>query len=237
MAGKSYERQERGLISTINNDYNLKTIRAGQVEIKDVISAHKVENDQHCLKKEPFSDIELKIKGNISKNISAKGIKAASIAGGGLTGIKILLPDLIYHFLTQAEEYYLNSGFVPGQTGIPDIYGRINKEQQIILLTGSADIGGPIDYIYRGPMLVQAKFEDGALVLNGEFITPLEFAQREDIFIRLRRRRKDQPFVPGTLDRNGFPSIFGPSPTKGDNNRRIVMTEKLPLNPHIIAIN
>ncbi len=54
-----------------------------------------------------YTDIILNKADGKKVNISAKGTSAPSIAGGGLSGAKILLGKLIPNFLEAAEKWYL----------------------------------------------------------------------------------------------------------------------------------
>jgi len=55
--------------------------------------------------------------------------------------------------------------------------------------------------------------------------------------LRIRKRREDQPFDPNLRDRQGFPAILGKSPSKGDSNRRIVISKRIPVNALSIRVN
>ena len=61
-----------------------------------------------------------------------------------------------------------------------------------------------------------------------------EFARDHDIYLRLRKRRADQPFDTTGTDNKGFPIIMGRSPSRGDKGRRIVTVKKPPLNAIIV---
>jgi hypothetical protein len=104
------------------------------------------------------------------------------------------------------------------------------------LLEGSKSTGGPIHYLYTGPMTVTSRLDGTNLILNGKLATPKEFA-RKTLYLRIRKRRNDQTFDPTMKDRNGLPSIMGKSPSKGDANRRIVVAKSIPSNALKIRVN
>ena len=228
------ERQERGLIKAINDSaskQNPITVKAGPSTIPEVVSSYKVSG---CNKfgSEMYTDIVL-VTNSGELKVSCKGTSAPSIAGGGLLGAKALIPDIIPKFLEAAEKWYLENGFKSGDL-IPDLYGKLNDKDKRLAVIGTEEIGGPIDYMYVGPMDVKSDLKDGVLTLNGDLIVASNYADTHDIYFRLRKRRNDQPFVPGERDKNGYPVILGRSPTKGDKGRRIVFVAKVPKTRQIV---
>ena len=228
------ERQERGMINAINqhaSEENPITVNAGDGQIENVIGAKKMEgcNQFGC---EMYTDVIVHTKeGNV--NVSCKGTSAPSIAGGGLLGAKALIPDIIPNFLAAAENWYLDKGYKEGDI-IPDLYGKLNDRDKRIAVIGTVEIGGPIDYMYVGPMDVESSFDNGVLTLSGDLVEAEEYADVHDIYFRIRKRRNDQPFVPGEKDKNGYPVILGRSPSKGDKGRRIVFVNKVPESRDIV---
>jgi hypothetical protein len=87
-------------------------------------------------------------------------------------------------------------------------------------------MGGPIDYMYIGPMEVTSKFINGTLEVNGKLIESKKYSDDHDLFFRLRARRIDQTFDPEASDKNGIPKIYSKSPSKGDSAGRLVITDK-----------
>ena len=228
------ERQEWGMLNAINAHASVETpitLIAGTGRIAGVIGATKMSgcNKFGC---EMYTDVVvITEKGEV--NVSCKGSSAPSIAGGGLLGAKALIPDIIPNFLEAAERWYLENGYTEGDL-IPDIYGQLNDKDKRLAVIGTEDIGGPIDYMYIGPMEVKSQFEGGTLTISGDLIPAPEYAETHDIYFRIRKRRNDQPFVPGVKDKSGFPLLMGRSPTKGDRGRRIVFVNKVPKTRNIV---
>ena len=228
------ERQERGLLAAINEYASIDnpiSVQAGPTTIENVQSSYKVEgcNKFGC---EMYTDVVFVTNGGEIK-VSCKGTSAPSIAGGGLLGAKALIPDIIPNFLEAAEKWYLENGFKEGDL-IPDLYGKLNDSDKKLAVVGTLEIGGPIDYMYVGPMDVEHTFENNLLKLNGDLIEAYEYADNHDIYFRIRKRRNDQPFAPGEKDRHGYPIILGRSPSKGDTGRRIVFVNKVPKTRDIV---
>jgi hypothetical protein len=218
------ERQERKLIELINTAAKQKkkiNLVTSTTVIKNVIGAEKFAG-LSALNKEPYTDVIIKTtSGNI--NISAKGDHAPSIAGGGGVALKKMVPDIFKKFLISAENFLRESGYKAGDSSVPDVYGKIKESKYLEILRGNEEMGGPIDYMYIGPMEVTADLKGFDLILNGKFTAIEEFASSNKIYFRARKRRNDQPFAPGVKDKEGYPILYGKSPTKGDTGRRIVL--------------
>jgi hypothetical protein len=99
-------------------------------------------------------------------------------------------------------------------------------------------MGGPIDYMYIGPMTVGGTYdaEKNILPLNGELTEAETYAKTHNLYFRLRARREDQRFDPDAVDKDGTPKIYGVSPSRGDSAGRIVVTDKVPSTGVIVNI-
>lgn len=237
--GVGAERQERGVIDAINRYAKKGPISVNQ--IKNVSSAEKMEGINE-LGTEPYTDVILTIgSGQKRINVSLKGgtesgVSAApSVGGGGLVGLQTLIPDITKRFLINANTWYKKQGFKKGDL-IPDVYGRLNEKDTLTVLKGTPAMGGPVDYMYIGPMDVVGAFKGDQLTLNGVFSDIKQYAKGHSIFLRLRKRREDQPYEPDLKDKDGNPLILGKSPTKGDSGRRIVLVDRVPASGNIVEI-
>jgi hypothetical protein len=238
MAGAQAERQETGLIDAINSGYGknggkpFTIVGTGGDRITDCVRAEKFTGRSRA-GTEPYTDVIIHRTRNRVVNISMKGTSAPSIAGGGLSGLEEAAPGLTGKFLNAALSKYQNMGFQEGMSDVPDMYGKVgvNLKEQIVV--GNADMGGPIDYMYVGPMNVTSSFSGGTMRVNGKFTDAKKYAKQHDIYLRLRKRRADQPFTEDK-DNKGMPLILGRSPSRGDKGRRIVTTTKTPANAEIV---
>lgn len=228
-AGARFERQERGIRNAINkiaSKDNPITVVTSNDSIKGVIGAIKVEGLNE-LGKEPYADMQFLLSSGKRINISAKGSSTPSIAGGGLAGLSILVPNLINKFLNRTKDE-LEKKYKLGDEGLPDVFAKIPTKDSIKILKGVTAMGGPIDYMYQGPMDVVAEYPNKKqVVLNGELTNIEDYAKNHPLFLKARKRRVDQPFDPISLDASGNPLIFGKSPEFGDAGRRIVITDKI----------
>lgn len=234
MAGRQQERQENGLIKIINdavkkNKSNPITLIAGKVKITGVISAQKFTGRQ-AGGSEPYTDVQLFIHGKKTPiNLSCKGPSAPSLAGGGLKGLELAVPGIAARFMKQAYTTLVAKGLQAGDK-VPDVYGEITGTSKTKIVVGNEAMGGPIDYMYIGPMDVSGSYSTtkNELDVNGSLYEAKSYAKSHKLFFRLRARREDQRFDPLAKDKQGVPKIYGKSPSKGDSAGRIVVTDSTP---------
>ena len=211
MAGLISERQERGLVDAINSGFGKNNAKpftivgANGVRITNVISAEKFEG-RSSAGTEPYTDVIITTKTK-KINISNKGESAPSIAGGGLAGLELAVPGLTKLFLEAALKEYKKKGFKEGMSGLPDMYGKVGEHLKETIVVGNTKMGGPIHYMYIGPMDVKSSFNNGVLKVNGSFYEAKKYAKENDLYLRLRKRREDQPFEPNKKDSKGLPLI------------------------------
>ena len=100
-------------------------------------------------------------------------------------------------------------------------------------------MGGPIDYMYIGPMTVTGSYDSkkNTLTVNGTLTEAKKYAKEHDLYFRLRARREDQRFDPDAKEADGTPKVYGVSPSRGDKSGRIVVTDKTPSNAVVIRFS
>ena len=240
MAGLSAERQERGVVDAINNAVkknkkNPVTVSAGGTTIPAVIGAKKYTGRQMS-GSEPYTDVIIELKNRKILNLSLKGEAAPSLAGGGLRGLEAIVPGIAGRFMRSALKELLKMGLKPGDK-VPDVYGKISAANKKKIVIGTPAMGGPIDYMYIGPMDVKSTYDtrSNVVYLNGGLIESTYFAKTHDLYFRLRARREDQRFDPDA-ESGGVPKIYGKSPSKGDSAGRIVITDQVPNNAVIVEV-
>ena len=238
MAGLAAERQEYGLITAINSGFGQNNAQPFTIvgrngtRISGVVSAEKFEG-RSSAGTEPYTDVIITLKkgGRTTKiNISNKGESAPSIAGGGISGLEEAAPGLTRKFLEAALQEYQDKGFIEGMSNLPDMYGKVSDSLKEQIVVGNEKMGGPIHYMYIGPMNVTSSFSNGVLRVNGGFYEAKKYARENDLYLRLRKRRADQPFTLSETDNRGMPLILGKSPSRGDKGRRIVTAKSTPRN-------
>ena len=234
MAGEAAERQESGVVDAIKkavakNKKNPITIVAGKTTISGVINAEKFTGRQTS-GSEPYTDVQIFIYNQKNPiNLSLKGESAPSLAGGGLRGLELAVPGIAKKFMKAAFDHLTkNVKLKPGDK-VPDVFGKIGGAAKLKIVVGNKAMGGPIDYMYIGPMNVVAPYDPvkNVLKFNGALTGAVEYAKTHDLYFRFRARREDQRFDPDAKDSDGTPKIYGKSPSRGDSAGRIVVTDKV----------
>ena len=223
------ERQENSFVDAINlaveqNFGKPITIASKDDSVSGVVKAEKYKGRQRS-GSEPYTDVRLFTATGII-NLSMKGESAPSLAGGGLRGIEEIIPGIAARFYRAALDAHIKNKLNPGDK-VPDTYGKLNDNDKELLVIGNEAMGGPIHYMYIGPMEVKATSSDGKITVNGKLIQAKTYSDSKDLFFRLRARRNDQGFDPTASDSNGIPKIYGKSPSKGDSSGRLVITDKI----------
>lgn len=240
MAGASAERQETGVVNSINKQVKISgpiSVKAGAVTIKNVIKASKFTGRQ-ASGSEPYTDVVIETADKKTFNLSLKGEAAPSLAGGGLKGLELAVPGIAKKFMTAAYTHLTKKLKLKTGDKVPDVYGKIGDADKVKIVVGNAAMGGPIDYMYIGPMDVRAVYDErrNILSLNGTLTEAKMYAKTHELFFRLRARREDQRFDLDAKDNQGIPKIYGKSPSKGDSAGRIVVTDKTPLQAEIVRL-
>jgi hypothetical protein len=235
MAGSSAERQEKGFVDAVNkaiadNDNNPISLLMEGEKMTGVVAAHKYSGRQMS-GSEPYTDIVIEFHESTKRkpiNISCKGESAPSLAGGGLRGLEEAVPGLGPKFLKQVFYELLNRRKLNIGDPVPNVFGLINQINTVKIVVGTTSMGGPIDYMYIGPMTVTSRYdkEQNLLTLNGKFFESYAYAKKHRLYMRYRARREDQRFDPQAKDSRGSPRIYGKSPSKGDVGGRIVLVDE-----------
>jgi hypothetical protein len=228
MAGQGAERQENGFVEAINKAFESVqegiTVKSKDLTIKDIVKAEKY-GGRSKAGTEPYTDVIVTNSRGKKFNLSMKGSSAPSLAGGGLAGMELVIPGIGRKFMQAALKHHKKK-LEPGDK-VPDLFAKLNDKDKLLLVIGSAAMGGPIHYMYIGPMDVTSTLSGKILTLNGSISDAKKYAKDHDLFFRLRARREDQTFDPTTKDRAGIPTVYGKSPSRGDAKGRIVVTDKV----------
>ena len=242
MAGASAERQEQGVIDAITkavkaNKNNPVTVVAGKTTVVGVKKAFKFHGRQES-GSEPYTDVVFELHNGKKINLSLKGESAPSIAGGGLKGLELAVPGIAKKFMTAAYKALKNEKGLNAGDKVPDVFGKIGGSDKVKIVVGNAKMGGPIDYMYIGPMTVAGPYDakTNTVKLNGTLTEAKAYARSHELYFRLRARREDQRFDPDAKDKDGSPKIYGKSPSKGDSAGRIVVTDKVPTTAVIVNL-
>ena len=207
---KDQERQERGLVEIINSQTMNGPIKIPGVGM--VKSAAKYDGTS-SLGKEPYTDIILFDEKGKPLNVSCKDESAPSLGGGGLVGLKATVPEFIRAFFNAIESDMKKDGFDQGMVlhfkQIPDYFYQITSESFLKkIFVGTPAMGGPVDYMYIGPMDVSWNGTN----FNGKFIPIQEYYRKYVFYLRLRKRDIHSSGLVEidfkTKNKDGFPIIF-----------------------------
>lgn len=243
MAGTSAERQETAVVKAVKdafkkNKNNPITIVAGEVILPGIIFAEKYSGRQ-ITGSEPYTDVILSSYDKKQYNCSLKGESAPSLAGGGLRGLELAVPGIGKKFLKAVYDYLVDELKLKTGDKVPDVYGKISRQNKLKIVRGNEKMGGPIDFMYIGKMDVRSKYDvktNTLTYLNGELIPADKYAKEHNLYFRLRARREDQRFDPLAKDLGNIPKIYGKSPSKGDSAGRIVVVDSVPKNANVITL-
>lgn len=258
-SGSGSERQENGLINFISDNVKEGPCKfsrncANNTKLLEYQITGAVKKDgKNKFGDEPYIDVIIKTdKGDIG--ISCKGPTAPSLAGGGLSGLKRIVPELIEEFYEKAQNYIqsikivtrnknnkiinskaLKDGDIIDANLIPDMSYEIPENYVEDILKGNEDMGGPIDYMYQGPMNVTGNVvrkNDGKIYLepNGKFYSIDNYKKKVGKFYLVIRKRDLDQDNRIKLDfteknREGFVKLLK-SPVAGKTNSRIIIQDK-----------
>lgn len=240
VAGKSSgggsERQELGLINAIDESVrkNAKVWVPGIGRNVALRGARKREGLSD-VGQEPYIDVYVTTeKGDLG--VSCKGESAPSLAGGGIAGMKVVVPDLLDKLYATIEKSLISKGFVEGMivdaADIPDMFIEVPQRYFKKILVGNKKMGGPIDYMYIGKMDVKHSIEErtSELKLNGNFYSIDDYMKKVGkLFFRIRKRDlpSDNKIMITYKNKNkeGYPLILMTPKTK-KNNFRLVTVDK-----------
>lgn len=207
---KDQERQERALVQIINDWTLTEPMKIPGLGI--VTGAQKYDGVS-SLGKEPYTDIIIMDERGKPINISCKDETAPSLGGGGLVGLKATVPEFIKAFFDRIEKDMAADGFVDGGTyhykQIPDYFYQITSESYLKkIFVGTKAMGGPVDYMYIGPMDVTWSGTN----FNGKFIPIQEYYRKYVFYLRLRKRDIHSSGLVTVnfkkKNKDGFPIIF-----------------------------
>jgi hypothetical protein len=227
------ERQETELVNVINkavqaNKQKPVTVKSTDDQVDNVIAANKVTGTSE-IGKEPYADVAIHKKSGGVELISAKGPTAPSIAGGGQSGLLNIAPEVVGNAIKKAYKFYKenfakNEGMKFPAGKAVEVYVEVPEKYVRDILAGTKEMGGPIDYMYIGPMKVEAEIEGKNVRVNGKLINIDDYQKAVGkLYIRIRRRSTSQVLDFKSVDKYGLPNIFY---SQGEGGRRIVIVSE-----------
>ena len=237
--GQGTERQETGLINLINEQAlinNNMTIKTFSDRI--IIKGAEKKYGRSPIGKEPYIDIIIEADNGTKYGISCKGPQAPSLAGGGIGGLKVVVPDLAPKVYTVVENYIkrnlkLSQGDIVDFDAVGDVYIEMPNKYVKVILEGIPKMGGPITHMYVGPMDVTGTLSSNKLTLNGgSFYSISEYMKIiPNFYFRLRKRdlnseRSGKMKIEfNEKNSDGFPKLFK-GLTNNKNLARIVVIDE-----------
>jgi len=213
-AGANYERQENELIRSIKAAYKKNGRRPFTLvdkegkRLKNIVDAKKFD-DKVTTGHEPYTDVQLITSTGRKINLSNKGDSAPSVAGGGIEGLEEIVPGITKNLCAAARKWYKANGYKTGDYGV-DLFAKVNEDDKEKIIIGTKKMGGPIHYMYVGPMDVKSDWdgEAGELTVNGRMTPSKTYAAKYEIHYRIRRRRKHMRLDLESKDRRGYYSLL-----------------------------
>ena len=239
MAGRENERQERVFIQAITTAVKKSgkvTILAGTTKIENVVWAEKVK-DRTEFGHENYADVILHIEGGTELRIQLKNIRTPNLGGGGEKGVKASLPGLYTAFLKRAFAYVLRDLKIKPGEPVPNLYYKLTPHQQLVLLRGSPQIGGPIDYILTGPMELPFVSTRFGLMFHSSSLQSIDaYSRDKTLYMLYKRRSSDQMFDPKVMGALQVPKIHGVGRQGGSTytGGRLYLVEDIPYDANII---
>lgn len=244
-SGQGSERQELGLIQALNEAAAMSNkAYVSQIGATAYILNASKNEGLAPTGQEPYIDVFIETsKGKYG--ISCKGTSAPSLAGGGVAGLKVTAPELLRKLYTTIEYHLktdlkLKSGDVVAADSIPDLFVKIPQNYVELILKGNRQMGGPIDYMYVGPMDVESTMRGNTVALNGNFYGIQEYMRKIGTFYFRVRKRDLEPSNTIAIEltrtnKEGYKMMFrGPKTNK--NNLRLVITDKVPSTGRVLTL-
>lgn len=242
--GAGTERQEEGIIIHIRDAVKESgPIKIDGIPVLKIKDAAKNEG-LSSIGQEPYIDVNLITERGKKIGCSMKGTSAPSLAGGGLAGLNVVvphLPPLVYkaivkHLKSQGH----GQGEVIDNKNLPDLYIPVPAEDTRAILEGNTAMGGPIEYMYIGPMDVKSTKKGNKLKLNGNFYSIEDYMNKiPQFYFRVRKRDLDPDNMVRIeyeqKNKEGFPRIYT-SPRTGRNHLRIVIVDKVPATGKLLNL-
>jgi len=239
MAGKPNERQEKAFCSAISKlcgEHGPIRLSAGMHSIEQVIGARKVQ-ERTTFGHENYADVIVEQEGGKELRMQLKNVRSPSYGGGGSAGVETSLPGLGDLFLKKAHAYLVKQIKAQPGDNIPRLYMPLSPAQQLVLLRGTPQIGGPIDYILSGPMDLSHKAYKNHLVFyNSALMTIEEYSSLVQLFLVYRRYSSDQMFDPKLYGNRMVPKIYGEGKVgvKILTGGRLILEQEIPKEGYII---
>lgn len=227
---RTQETQEHAAVLAVNeavaaNGKKPIVVKAGSVQIKDIIRAEKNEG-RNEYGYEKYVDVWLVDSRNKRIGLSMKMKSAPSLFGGGYQPLFDADPKFMKLVLNKALRLALkDKRFELGsKKETPAIFIKFSNKKFIHdAMVGTAKMGGPVSYMFQGDAKPEYTFKKGVLEFSNEKILTVDDYAREHggvFYLRIRRRDSSYYFT-NQLDSKGFP-LFWIKPGSKQRGRIVV---------------
>lgn len=227
MPSGSIDKNERALIKAVldavsDNKRSPVTLSAGAQLITNVIGMKKYSGGQASTGR-AHTDLIILRKNTKDINIALRSGNISELVPDART-IDIMVPGLVAKFMREAQKAIKAQGYKEGDP-VPAVYGKISGKNKLKLIAGTSATGGPIEFVYVGSAGGQYDPKGNILTLFGNLVDPVTYSKNVPLYIALLPAKDDQTYAPDALAA-GMPRIYGRSPTAGEVDNRIFLTEQ-----------
>ena len=190
--GYQFEKTERDLMSAINQtvkqtqDKTVNLIGANGTMLEGVVGARKNPNT-NAIGGDSLSDVTIYTRKGKSYKINTKGSIAPVQTITNTRALFASNPALAKRFVTTAIAKYKALGYKEGQMidgNVPGIYAELRGEHNRRVITGTPQLGGPVDYFFEGSP-TGTPDDQGNVQLGGNLITANDLHKSQNFYIQM----------------------------------------------------
>ena len=239
MTNYQFDKTERDLARTINENVRNApgrrlTIQTLNEVLPNVVGARKMPN-QSAIGSENYTDVIVNFAGGRSAKINTRGTFAPSQILPDARTIFGAAPAMTKKFLRTAITKLKSMGLRDGQlapTNMQPLYAELRGENNRKIVTGTAQVGGPIDYIFEGATQGQYDPEQNVLSMQANLTSALALSKTQRYYINMAPPRAGSRMMFNRNDNFGMPMIFD----NGGRQLSIVDRSFIPAGSKVIRI-
>ena len=125
--------------------------------------------------------------------------------------LEVLIPSITRRFMNALHTKLMTMNLEEGDP-VPNIYGQLNKREQVYIYIGRSATGGPVDYVYNGDGNATFDEDTNTLTVSGSLVDPREYSKTRTLYIKSEPLYKDQGWDPKHR-KYGVPNVYGKSPS------------------------
>ena len=212
--GYQFEKTERDLMDAINQsvkevpDKAVNLVGANGVTIPSVVGARKSPNT-NAIGGDNLTDVIVFTRKGSSLKINTKGSIAPVQTITDTRAVFAANPALAKRFVMTAIQKYKSLGYQDGQAvdqKVTGIYAELRGEHNKRIITGTPQLGGPVDYFFEGTP-TGTPDEQGNIQLNGNLISALDLHKSTTFFLQMQKPPQGSSFDFKSVDNFGLKII------------------------------